>query len=176
VQVSARLTPATAGELAGAIVAAYGDLRGHVPPAPSSWLWPLALSWNETAKGRKLWNLNAGNVTTLDPGVAWYVNPDVTAPLHFRAFDSLRAGALSMLRTLDARGGIAAADAGDRDGWQRALDAYLGAPYPAPWGLVASLAGTTPRAPSSRSAGAPVLALGLAMGFAIATARRRRTG
>ncbi len=173
-QVPARLTPATAADVAGALVAAYRELRGHDPPAASSWLWPLALSSNETAAWRKLWNLNVGNVTTADPASTWYANPDVTVPLKFRAFDSLRAGARSMLHVLDQHGGLTAADQGDRDAWQAALDGYLGAPYPAPWGLVASLQGVSPRAPSSGARGAAVAGAIFVGAFAFAAAARAR--
>lgn len=194
-QVAAQLTPSDAPHVAAAIVAAYGDLRGRPPPAKSSWLWPLALSANETASWRKMWNWNVGNVTTPGAsGIPWYANPDVTAPLKFRAFDDPRSGALAMLQALDRWGGVAAADAGDAAGWQRALNLYLCGPnippcnvspppccgpYPPPWGRIASLDGVqpaggyevvTPPAPlPARQAGSQIaVATAAAVGMALA--------
>ena len=196
-QVAAELTPSDAPTVAGAIVAAYGDLRGHAPPARTSWLWPLALSANETdtwGNGPSpyggLWNNNVGNVTSPHPtSEAWYDNPHVykSLGLKFRAFDTLRAGALAMLEDLDAHGAIAAADAGDAAGWQSALTDYLHevekdpatgqptgklVPYPALDARIATLAGTSPSGAGDTPAGrlasrgrSPARVFGLVLGF-----------
>ena len=44
-----------------------------------------------------------------------------------------------MLRALNQHGGIAAAEAGDKNAWQAALNGYLGSPYPPLWNLIDSL-------------------------------------
>lgn len=177
------LTPSTAPRVAAAIVAAYRDLRGHDPPAKSSWLWPLALSANETRDWNAMWNRNIGNVTTSGNGTTWFYNPHVADPLKFLSFDDERAGALSMLKVLDKKGGIAAADAGDVDGWQRTLNAYLGAgqTYPSPWGVVARLESVQPDGgfwTPTLTRGAPtvlvtIAALGMAAAAAYAARHRR---
>ncbi len=182
-QVAATLTPSTAPHVAGAIIAAYRDLRGHNPPAKNSWLWPLALSANETRQWQALWNWNVGNVTTSGPsGVSWFTNPHVTDPLKFLAFSGARPGALSMLKALDKFGGVDAADSGDAIAWQNALNKYLGSgTYPSPWALVAKLQDVQPEGeillPPSSPHLNPVLVAVAALGMAAAAgyaARWRR--
>jgi|GEM_PF-3112219 len=181
-QVAAQLTPSTASRVAGEIIAAYSELRGHYPPAKSSWLWPLALSANETRNFEALWNNNIGNVTTSGSGnVSYFVNPHVSEPLKFLAFPDLRAGARSMLYYVNKYGGLDAADVGDQTGWQRALDKYLGSPYPPLWGLVAKLDSSvqpdsehiisTPERPSGVPFGTILVGIGLATAAGYAAAR-----
>lgn len=167
-RVQAILTPSTAQQVAAAIFSAYRDLRGYDPPSKSSWLWPLALSSNETAQWIAMYNRNAGNVTTSGDAVPWYLNPKVTAPLRFRSFDDLRSGALAMLKALDLHGGVVAADAGDKNAWQAALNGYLGSPYPQLWNLIDSLNGSISPVstqeqirPPSTSSGSVAVAVGL---------------
>lgn len=143
-QVPAVLTPSTSAHIAGAIILAYGDLRGRMPPAKTSWLWPLALGYNETAGWKSMRNWNVGNVTTAGDPAAWFINPYVTKPLKFLSFNDARSGSLSMLKVLDKYGGIDAADIGDETGWQNALNKYLGSGYPSPWPLVSKLQNVQP--------------------------------
>lgn len=145
-QVPAALTPSSAPHIASAIIGAYQDLRGYGPPTKSSWLWPLALSANETRSWAALWNWNVGNVTTSGSGdVSWFLNPHVTDPLKFLAFSDARSGARSMLKILDKYGGLAAADTGDSKAWQHALDKYLGSgSYPPLSSLITKLQDTQP--------------------------------
>lgn len=147
-QVAAVLTPSSASPIAAAIIAAYRDLMGRDPPAKSSWLWPLALSANETDSWTSMYNWQVGNVITIHPDSdPWFYNPHVTSTaLKFVSFDGPRSGARAMLKTLKNHGGIDAADSGDRDGWQKALNAYLGAgeTYPSLWGRVSHLENTVP--------------------------------
>lgn len=180
-QVAAVLTPSTAPRVAAAIIAAYRDLRGRDPPAKTSWLWPLALSANETRDWRAMFNRNIGNVTTSGNGTVWYANPHVTEPFKYLSYDDERAGALSMLKVLDKKGGIDAADTGDADGWQRAINAYLGAgaTYPSPWSIVARLQSVQPdggfevvsppssfRSPVTLLVGVAALGMATAAGYA----------
>lgn len=179
-QVAAELTPSTGPRVAAAIIGAYRELLKRDPPTKSSWLWPLALSANETRDWNAMWNRNIGNVTTSGDPATWFYNPHVSAPLKFLAFDTEKSGALSMLRTLQRKGGIEAADNGDADGWQLALNAYLGAgaTYPAPWKVISRLENVQPDGsfevvspPSSFRApvllvGAAALGLAAAAGYA----------
>jgi hypothetical protein len=177
-EVAIARTEASAGDVAGAIVAVYRELRGADPPARSSWLWPLALSANETDSWRQLYNWNAGDVTAWDRNRPWFSNPHVTdAAIKFASFESLRDGVRAMLRTLDRFGGLAAADAGDREAWQHALNAYLGSgtPYPPLWGRIAALESTIPRAARSRAGVGLAVAIGVGLSVvAVARNRRRR--
>lgn len=117
-----------------------------------------------------MFNENIGNVTTSGNGTTWFYNPHVTAPLKFLSFDDEKKGALSMLKALDRKGGLNAADAGDEDGWQQALNAYLGAgqTYPAPWNVISRLESVQPDggfevvAPPLSVRGAPALLVGAA--------------
>lgn len=146
-QVAATLTPSTKEHIAAAIIAAYRDLKGRDPLTKNSWLWPLALSANETADWKSMRNWNVGNVTAAHPdSVTWFYNPFVTSTaLKFLSFDGPRAGALSMLKTLDHNGGLIAAETGDQVGWQNALNAYLGGDtYPPLWSIIARLQDTVP--------------------------------
>lgn len=138
-------TPSSAAAVAGAIVRGYARLRGRMPPGKSAWLWPLALSANETDNWKAMFNWNAGNVMAL-PGEPYFVHPLVRgAANRFRAYADLDAGAFCMLTTLEHHGGIAAAEAGDRGAWQKTLNAYLGgAPYPDLRARIAALASTVP--------------------------------
>ena len=155
---AAVLTRATAREVADAIVRARKSMGRNIA-RKESWLYPLALSCLETARWKKLWNRNVGNVTTTGKGVSWYTNPETTGAakaLRFAAFDSLDAGALAMLRALDRVGGLAAADAGDKAAFQRAATAYLGtgAAYPDLTSILASLASV---APTESVSGGPIM-------------------
>lgn len=176
-QVAAALTPSTASHVAAAIIAAYNDVRGTKPPVKSSWLWPLALSANETDQWRAMWNWNVGNVTTSSDSVAWFYNPHVTAGLKFRSFDGILPGAVAMLKTLDRHGGIVAADAGDQVAWQSALDGYLGGgTYPSLKTLIARLDSVQPEggneniAPPATSSRRPVITLASGVGLVALTA------
>ena len=142
-----------AATVAGAIMWAYGQLKGEPPPRVESWLWPLALSSNETAAWRDprsasnkagLYNWNLGNVTTNGSGVDWYLNPAVTNGLKFASYPDAGAGALAMMKVLDHLGGLAAADAGDWNAWQVTLSKYLGSSYPDLSALVSRLSSTVP--------------------------------
>lgn len=124
--VPAVLTPATAADVKAAILVAYQALRGRPCPSDDCWLWPLALSANETARWTQLYNHNLGNVTTLGTASRWYSNPHVTSPLRFLDCLDLNAGARAMLSALDLHGGVQAAEQGDLAAFQRALDGYLG--------------------------------------------------
>ncbi len=135
-----------------------------------------------------MFNWNVGNVTTTGDAVAWYLNPKVKATLRFRSFDSAYAGALSMLNVLAGNGGLAAAEANDQAGWQRGLNAYLGATYPDLSALVTSLQNTVPEggAPEIITVPAPakpvstffivtvVAGIAGAVGYAIRNARAHR--
>src|SRR5271165_6823050 len=125
-QVSAQLTTSDAASVAGAIVWAYTQMRGAPPVSKNSWLYPLALSSNETAHWTKMYNWNVGAVTTLGTSGDWFSNPLVTNGLKFSSYPDLGTGCAAMLRTLQADGGLAAADAGNEAGFQTALNAYLG--------------------------------------------------
>lgn len=143
-EVPAQLTTTNAAAVAGAIVRAYQRLKGRLPTSSSSWVWPLAVSSLETAAWTQLYNWNVGNVTASE-GAQWFKNPHVTAPLRFAAEADLDAGALLMMRTIDAHGGLAAADQGDAAAFQAAMDRYLGSgTYPNLAALAASLAATVP--------------------------------
>lgn len=145
-QVPARLTPATAAQVAGAIVRALTRIKGQLPASTSSWLFPLALAANETASFSQLYNWNVGNVLVVGTH-DWFANPHVTVPLRFADCTSLDDGALMMLRVLDRFGGLAAADAGDLAAFQVALNGYLGGgTYPSIAALVASLGAVVPAA------------------------------
>jgi hypothetical protein len=179
-QVAAILTPSTAPHVAAAIVAAYHDLRGHAPPTKSSWLWPLALSANETDQWRSMFNWNIGSVTTSSEDVSWFFNPKViSSALKFRAFDGALSGAFAMLKTLDRHGGLVAAETGDAGGWQIALNAYLGGGvYPSLSSLISRLDSVQPEggaeyilSPSKKEPGtmfvvATALCLAAAAGYA----------
>jgi hypothetical protein len=171
-QVDPQPMTATAADVAGAIVRAYQTLKGSPPPSDTSWLFPLALSSNETAGWKSFFNFNLGNITTLGSGVDWYLNPHVTNGLKFRSYGSLDEGALGMLKTLQADGGLAAADAGDEGAFQSALNAYLGGSiYPNLSGLISRLSSTVPSsgwAPSIPSQLAPLI-LTASIGFLAAT-------
>jgi hypothetical protein len=123
--VAAALTPATAPDAAKAIADAYQRVRGVTPPAVTSWLYPLALSANETDSWTKMYNANVGNVLALPTDKA-FLHPLVTPATRFAAYASLVDGAAAMLRVLDRFGGLAAADAGDLPAFQKACDGYLG--------------------------------------------------
>jgi hypothetical protein len=162
---------ATAADVAGAIVRAYSTLKGAPPPSNTSWLYPLALSSNETAGWTSFYNYNLGNITTSGQNVDWYLNPHVTNGLKFRSYSSLDAGALGMLKTLASDGGLAAADAGDEGAFQTALNAYLGgATYPNLSALISRLSSTVPSSgsvlpPISIPPQAAPIALVAAIGF-----------
>jgi len=153
-EVAAVLTPASAADVAGAIVAAYTRLRGRAPASRESWLYPLALSANETASWSQLYNHNIGNVTGTGADGPWYRNPHVTSALKFRDFPTLESGAETMLRDLEAHGGLDAADRADLGGFQVALNAYLGGAYPSIGALVARLRSTSPGAGVAASSSA----------------------
>ena len=144
-EVSARLTPANASQVASAIVRALRAM-GRPVARQESWLYPLAVSALETASWKKLWNDNVGNVSAYDTKrQAWYRNPEVTETHYFRAFSSLDAGARAMLETIQRYGGLTSADAADLPGFQVAMTRYLSNPgksYPDLSSLVASLRGT----------------------------------
>lgn len=158
-QVAALPMSSAAAAVAGAIQWAYQQIKGVAPPAQTSWLWPLALSANETASWRMpsgtsggLYNWNIGNVTTTgSASVSYYLNPAVTANLKFVSYPDLGSGALGMMQTLSADGGLAAADAGDMSAWQTAQQSYQGCTFGTPTptcpslqSLITSLAGTVP--------------------------------
>jgi len=168
-QVAAALTPSNAPHVAGAIVEAYRTLRSRDLPAKSSWLWPLALSANETAEWQSMYNWNVGNVTTSRDDVSWFYNPKVSSPLKFRAFSDARSGAYSMLKALDRYGGLVAADSGDVTAWQNALNSYLGSTYPSLNKLIARLQDVQPEtqviAPQ-RTKGSDALVVVAALGLA----------
>lgn len=132
-----------------------------------------------------MYNWNVGAVTTGHPDTtSWFYNPRVTsASLKFVSFDGPFAGARSMLRTLKQHGGIDAADAGDQNSWQLALNGYLGAGkvYPPLWARVTRLQNTVPEGgfegeslsylPTKKNSpvllvGATALALVVAAGYA----------
>lgn len=152
-QVAAEPMSSNAAAVAGAIEWAYQQLKGATPPRRESWLWPLAVSSNETAAWRDprtaanhagLYNSNVGNVTTLGSGVDWYYNPAVTNGLKFTSYADLGAGALGMMKVLQRVGALAAADNADSGAFQAALNTYLGGTYPSMAGLIAHLSSTTP--------------------------------
>ena len=89
------------------------------------WLYPLALSANETDSSSKMHNRNVGDVLALlaEKGFA---HPLVTPATRFAAYETLDDGAEAMLRVLDRFGGLAAADAGNLAAFQKACDGYLG--------------------------------------------------
>lgn len=149
VEVPASLKLTRAEDVAGAILAAYANVRASAPANKEAWLWPLALSANETASWSQLYNWNLGNVTT-DGSVPWYRNPHVTSGLKFRDCLSLGEGALVMLRALDRLGGLDAAAKADYPAFQKALNAYLGSgTYPSLAALIAKYENVTPTPPSS---------------------------
>ena len=179
-QVSAVPMQSDARTVAGALVWAYQQLKGAPPPRAESWLWPLALSAFETAHWRQadpsaasysarggLYNYNLGNVTTTGASGDWFLDPAVTNGLRFASYDSLGAGALAMLKTLQHLGGLQAADTGDWAGWQAALNAYLGSTYPDLTATIQSLSGTVPAGYVARAPvpwGAVALASAIVLG------------
>ncbi len=126
--VPALLTPATAADVAKAIADAYQQIRGKAPPAVTSWLYPLALSANETDSWGKLYNRNLGAVHALQ--ARGFIHPLVIPATRFADYATLVDGAAAMLRVLDRFGGLAAADRGDLSAFQQACDGYLGGTYP----------------------------------------------
>ena len=158
VQFGAVLTPASASDVASAIVAGLRSMGHHVV-RQESWLFPLAVSRLETAQWKKMWNNNTGNVSAWDlKKQDYYINPEVHErdangvehPHYFRSFVTLRDGARAMLGAINHHGGLEPADAGDLVGFQAAMTKYLGnkdssgnlVPYPDLSGIVASLRGT----------------------------------
>lgn len=125
-EVDAVLTPATASQVAQAIVTALGGM-GRKVVRPESWLFPLAVSQLETdlppRSWRQLYNHNVGNVTGTG-ATPWYKNPHVTGNLRFRSFDSFVGGARAMLDAMKNAGALDAADKGDLPAFQQAMDAY----------------------------------------------------
>lgn len=151
-QVSASPMTAAPADVAAAFSAAYEQLRGRLPPSQSSWLYPLAASAVETADWTSLYNNNLGNVTTAGGG-DWYANPKVTNGLKFASYASLQDGALAELKVLDRFGGVDAADNGDLQGFQQALNSYLGG------GTYPSISGKLQRYASLQPAiGSPLIA------------------
>lgn len=114
--------------VAGALFWAYQQIKGTKAPAQVV-LWALALSANETASWRSLYNYNLGNVTT-GGALDWYANPKVTAPLKFVSYASLGDGAVGMLKAMDASGMLSAAAAGDMDAFRSGQARYQGTSSP----------------------------------------------
>jgi hypothetical protein len=158
VQFGAVLTPASASDVAAAIVAGLKSM-GRPIVRQESWLFPLAVSRLETAQWKKMWNNNAGNVSAWDRKKQdWFINPEVherdssgnEVVHYFRSFATLTDGARAMLGAINRHGGLNPADAGDLAGFQAAMTKYLGnkdangnlVPYPDLSGIVASLRGT----------------------------------
>lgn len=146
-QYAAKLTPSDASTVAGALVWAYQKVTGHAPVRIESWLYPLALSSNETAAWTSLFNWNAGNITTLGVTTDWYSNPKVTNGLKFVNYKTLGAGCVGLMGWLFSHGLLTPADNGDYDSFMSGLDSsgYAGTNYPALSGLVSSLYETVPK-------------------------------
>ena len=137
-QVEAVLTRSDASAMAGAIVSSYGRIVGHAPPSRSSWLVPLAQSALETKHWSAMWNYNAGNITSGQPDREDWLRIPVSGltldhggaagKLRFRASGSLGEGTDALVAWLDHHGAIAAADAGDFEGFVAALQngGYVG--------------------------------------------------
>jgi len=117
-QVEAVRTPATAGQVIGALMAA-GLSRDAANIVASQ-------SADETANWQAMWNWNPGNVTA--SGSQDYVIQSSSNPGHFRAFSTLLEGAQAMVGWLQAKGAIAAAESGNISAYVAALAAgcYLG--------------------------------------------------
>jgi hypothetical protein len=117
-QVTAVRTPATAGEIIGAIMAA-GVSRDAANIVASQ-------SADETASWKAMWNWNLGNVTA--SGSQDYVIESSTNPGHFRAFSNIADGAQAMVDWLTSRGALPFAESGDVAGYvqQLAKGCYLG--------------------------------------------------
>ena len=124
-KVEADLTPVTAADVKSSIVKVLTMLY-EAPVADTSWLWPLAVSANETADWKQLFNFNAGNVSRMwSLSGPYYINPHVPENTQtFASFDSLDAGISAMLRTMHKMGALAAADAGDLEAFQKAMTPY----------------------------------------------------
>jgi hypothetical protein len=91
-QVSAVLTPATAGHVIGALMAA-GLTRDEANLA-------AAQSADETASWRAMRNWNLGNITVVNSSVDWMLQG--TNPLHFASYGSILDGAKAMVAWLTA--------------------------------------------------------------------------
>ena len=92
-QVNAVLTPSTAGQAIGALMAA-GLTRDEANLA-------AAQSADETASWKYMRNWNLGNITTADPGADWMIQSS-TNPLHFASYGSLLEGAKAMVGWLQS--------------------------------------------------------------------------
>lgn len=93
-QVDAVLTPATAGQAIGALMAA-GLTRDQANVA-------AAQSAVETASWKYMRNWNLGNITTASDAVDWMVQSS-TNPLHFVSYANILAGAQGMAGWFAAR-------------------------------------------------------------------------
>ena len=185
-QVSAVLTPSSAPVVAGALIWAYRKIYGTDPPAQTSWLYPLALSANETAHwgqalpSNGMWNWNCGNISDgvckgkVRGTAGFYRNPHVTSPINFAAFNTLGDGATGLLKTLQCMGAQASADTGDYSGFMSALESgcYAGCvPYSADLSSIASgFASIVPTAYSEGLVSNPVVSTLLVVaGIGLAT-------
>jgi hypothetical protein len=142
-QVPADPMTSDAPTVAGALFWAYQQIKGSEAPARVV-LWALALSANETASWKSLYNYNLGNVTT-GGTLDWYTNPKVTAPLKFVSYASLGDGAVGMLKAMDAGGMLSAAAAGDMDAFRAGQARYQGTSNPPELsGLIAAYQSVVP--------------------------------
>jgi len=117
-QVDAVRTPATAGQVIGALMAA-GISRTAANILASQ-------SADETASWQAMYNWNLGNVTA--SGSDDYVIESSSNSGHFRAFGSILDGAQAMVDWVTSRGARAAAENGDVASYVQALaqHCYLG--------------------------------------------------
>lgn len=174
-QVAAQLTPSDVATVAGAFVWAYGQLLGQAPPSANSWLYPLALSANETASWAQLYNWNVGNVTGTGyvGQIGYYRNPHVTTSLNFAAFANLGAGCLAELKILRSYGALAQADAGNYAGFSSALQsggyAGKGVAYPNLQGLISKFSSVAPVPYAPGLSLPPVASLALGLGVVAAS-------
>jgi hypothetical protein len=118
VHVAAVLTPSTAPEIAGALVAAYRQIMQRDPVQPEEWLYPLAQSALETGNWKSMYNNNVG---FLEFGGDTFSLPNASGP--FTSYANIGQSALAMMRWLFKRGVMAHAYAVDLPGYIDALQA-----------------------------------------------------
>jgi len=137
-QVDAVKTPATPGEVAGAMLRAYARVTGTGPTTETGYLMPLAQSAFETGHWKSMFNWNTGNVTSSGAGDWVY---EYAGSLRFQAYASLDDGATSHVAFLKHCGALGAMDAGDVHGFVEALRAckYIGSDEASYQALEASL-------------------------------------